>query len=295
MKFQTLSLVAGTQACNAKCPFCVSRMTGLDYIETRPEPINQAKLKKALRLAVIGGVTTAIITGKGEPTLFPQHIDQYLEAMESSAFPFIELQTNGSVLELDRFAGVDVDERLRRWAALGLTTILLSNVGYDAELNHRTYFPHKDRWIDLAKVVARVHAAGINVRLTTVGISGGVDAPEKLRALVAWAQSLGVKQLTWRPVAKPTGASSDDGVAAWVHGNGLRAEQIAEVRESVERDGTLLYRLVHGAAVYDLHGMNLCISNCLTHDPEEETVRQLIFYPDGGLYTDWVFKGSVLL
>ena len=27
MKIQTFSIVAGTEACNAKCPFCVSKMT----------------------------------------------------------------------------------------------------------------------------------------------------------------------------------------------------------------------------------------------------------------------------
>lgn len=27
MKIQTLSVVAGTEACNARCPFCVTGMT----------------------------------------------------------------------------------------------------------------------------------------------------------------------------------------------------------------------------------------------------------------------------
>lgn len=294
MKFQTLSLVAGTQTCNASCPFCVSKMTSLDYVDTKPEDINQRNLRKALRLAEIGNVTTVIITGKGEPFLFPIHIDTYMDQLATFNFPFIELQTNGAILEMDSFKGISVDETLEKWASNGLTTILISNVGYDDYMNNMIYFPHKKSWIDIQKVVNKVHKHGINVRLTTVGINQAIDSPEKLIKLLDWAESLGVKQITWRPVNKPEKAG-DGSVYNWVRDNGLRRDQIESISDYVTRNGTLLYKLVHGAAVYDLHGKNFCLSNCLTSDPNEETVRQLIFYPNGSLYTDWQYKGSILL
>jgi MoaA/NifB/PqqE/SkfB family radical SAM enzyme len=295
MKFQTLSLVAGTQACNAKCPFCVSRMTGMEYIDSKPEQINERNLRKALRLAEIGNVTTVIITGKGEPLLFPSHINTYMDNLAEFNFPFTELQTNAGILEMDEWKGAYIDNYLGWWAQRGLTTILISNVGFDSELNRQVYFPHKKSWIDIQKVVDKIQKHGINVRLTTVGINGGIDSPDKLNKLLEWAEFLGVKQLTWRPVNKPTGEGSDGGVYNWVKDNGLRHDQVQSISDYVTRNGTLLYKLVHGAAVYDLHGKNFCLSNCLTHDPNEETVRQLIFYPDGSLYTDWQYKGSVLL
>jgi pyruvate-formate lyase-activating enzyme len=295
MKFQTLSLVAGTQACNAKCPFCVSRMTGMDYIDSKPEDINQRNLRKALRLAEIGNVTTVIITGKGEPFLFPSHITTYMDQLATFNFPFIELQTNAGIIEMDEFKGVNIDTMLNTWATFGLTTILISNVGFDNDLNHKVYFPHKKSWIDIEKVVKKIQKHGINVRLTTVGIENGIDSPDKIKKLIEWADFLGVKQVTWRPVNKPTTNNNDGTVFEWVKANGLRQQQVDNIRDYVVRNGTLLYKLVHGAAVYDLHGKNFCVSNCLTHDPNEETVRQLIFFPDGSLYTDWQFKGSVLL
>jgi MoaA/NifB/PqqE/SkfB family radical SAM enzyme len=295
MKFQTLSLVAGTQACSAKCPFCVSRMTGMDYIDTKPEEINKRNLRKALRLAEIGNVTTVIITGKGEPMLFPEHIDTYMTQVDNFNFPFIELQTNAGIFELDEWKGESIDSYLSKWAARGLTTILISNVGYDQELNHQVYFPHKKSWIDIEKVINKIHKFGINVRLTTVGIANGIDSPDKIKKLIEWADFLGVKQVTWRPVNKPTSNTNDSSVFEWVKANGLSQETVDNIRNYVVDNGILLYKLVHGAAVYDLHGKNFCISNCLTNDPNEETVRQLIFFPDGSLYTDWQFKGSVLL
>jgi hypothetical protein len=141
-----------------------------------------------------------------------------------------------------------------------------------------------------------VHKAGINVRLTTIGISGGVDCVEKLNGLIKWAQFLGVKQVTWRPVNEPGDDNThNNDVSRWVKDNLVNRANVKDIQYAVKNNGTLLYKLVHGAAVYDYMGTNLCLTNCLTIDPTEETIRQLIFYPDGSLYTDWAKKGSVLL
>lgn len=297
MKFQTLSLVAGTQYCNARCPFCVSHMTGLKHINQRPETIHGRNLDKALRLAEIGDVTTVIITGKGEPMLFPEHIDNYLEACSRFNFPFIELQTNGSMLDsaFSKKSREEIVLRLKEWYKMGLTTILISNVGYDIELNHRNYFPKHKSWINIKEVISIVKEAGINIRLTTVGIKGGIDSPEKLQTLMEWASELQVDQITWRPVNKPAVSEENHGIAKWVNENYISYESVNDINHEVTSRGTLIYKLVHGAAVYDYMGKNLCLSNCLTIDPVEETVRQLIFSPNGSLFTDWQFKGSKLL
>lgn len=296
MKFQTLSLVAGTNVCQARCPFCVSRLTGLDYLETKPEAINVRNLRKTLKLANVAGVTSVIMTGKGEPTLYPEHIDTYLDYTEIYNFPFIELQTNGGILAEDTYKGHNTTEMLQRWYDKGLTTLLLSNVGPDPELNHQIYFPHKKSWIDIKKLVDKCKKIGIGIRLTTVGIQGGVDSPAQLDKLIEWANWLEVEQLTWRPVNKPTLENSEDkDIHNWVVEHGLKPEQVFDIQQYVKEHGKLLYNLVHGAQVYDLKGRNFCITNCLTNNAEEETIRQLIFYPNGKLYTDWVYSGSVLL
>jgi MoaA/NifB/PqqE/SkfB family radical SAM enzyme len=296
MKFQTLSVVAGTQACNASCPFCVSKMTSLDYVSKKPEPINFRNFHKTLKLAQLGNVSTVIMTGKGEPFLFPQQLNDYLMAMYEFNFPFIEIQTNGELLTHGAIGEYDVEKVLNKMYMLGVTSILISNVGPDAELNRKIYFPKRKDPMDMQYLVNTIQKHGINVRLTTIGIKGGVDTVTKLNELVQWAQFLGVNQLTWRPVNEP-GASDthDNSVSEWVHKNFVSNDDIADIQSAVRHDGTLLYKLVHGAAVYDYKGMNLCLTNCLTLDPNEETIRQLIFYPDGSLYTDWAKKGSRLL
>ena len=298
MKFQTLSLVTGTAACNASCPFCVSKMTYADNIDIKEVPINFRNFEKTLRLAQIGNVSTVIFTGKGEPFLYPQQLVDYLEFMQNNnySFPFMEIQTNGELLTRDNIGDWNVDELLGHLYNLGVTSILVSNVGPDAELNHQIYYPRKSAMYDMQHLVDKVQKFGINVRLTTVGIKGGVDSVAELDKLVEWAKFLNVKQLTWRPVNEPgTNYNLNDGVSCWVKSNHISTLGVEEIVDHVVHNGSLIYKLVHGAAVYDYKGMNLCLTNSLTQDPAGEVVRQLIFYPDGSLYTDWAKKGSVLL
>ena len=81
MKIQTFSIVAGSEACNARCPFCISKMTVAHGIDLKEPEVNWRNLRKACLLAQACGVTTAMITGKGEPTLFPNQITRYLHEM----------------------------------------------------------------------------------------------------------------------------------------------------------------------------------------------------------------------
>lgn len=102
MRIQTFSIVAGSAACNARCPFCVSKMTPPNGIEMREPQVNWDRFAIAASYAVRGGCTTAMITSKGEPTLFPGQVSRFVRSLgeyrgqyNERAFPFIEIQTNG--------------------------------------------------------------------------------------------------------------------------------------------------------------------------------------------------------
>ncbi len=72
MKVQTFSILAGSAACNARCPFCVSKMTPRRGIRLKEPEVNWEKFKKA----------AAYARDQGEPTLFPEQITKYLDAMK---------------------------------------------------------------------------------------------------------------------------------------------------------------------------------------------------------------------
>ena len=123
MRIQTFSIIAGSEACNARCPFCISKMTPPCGVELKQPQVNWRNFGVACELAKQSGVTTAMFTGKGEPTLFPEQISEYLERMAVYEFPLIEMQTNGIRLaeEPEQYK-----EHLGHWHDDGMTTIAIS-------------------------------------------------------------------------------------------------------------------------------------------------------------------------
>lgn len=291
MKIQTMSLVVGTRACNARCPFCVSQMTGFGELPKTRE-INKRNLRKAMHRAKMGGVTTALLTGKGEPTLYPRQIEKYLEIV-GKEFPAIELQTNG--LEIGRLAAGKkslLDEAtLHGWWIQGLDTIALSVVSIHPEHNREVY--HED-YPDLTATVSYLHQLGFSVRLCVMMQKGYVDIPEKLEEVVMWCKAHGVEQLTVRPIRQPKETSNGQ-VSDYVYKRALFEAEVNELYGWVEENGTLLLSLMHGAEVYDIEGQNICISDCLTLSDDPEQIRQLIFYADGRITYDWQYEGALLL
>lgn len=291
MKVWTMSLVVGTRACNAKCPFCVARMTGFDELPKARE-INRRNLRKAIQRAKLGGVTTVLLTGKGEPTLYPQQIEDFLGEV-GTEFPAIEMQTNG--LEIGRLAAGQKTRLSRddlvRWHELGLDTVALSVVSIHPEHNRKVY--HSD-YPDLATTVAYLRGIGFTIRLCVMMQKGCVDTPEAVFEVADWCRTNHVTQLTVRPIRK-TDLPGDPGAAQHVTEFGLDLDQITEIRDAVQRRGTLLLNLMHGAEVYDVNGQNLCVSDCLTRSPDPEDMRQLIFFANGRLVYDWQYHGAVLL
>lgn len=291
MKYNLLSLIAGTEICNARCPFCISRMTPKRSIEKRVSEVDWRNFHRAAKLAREGGAQTVMITGKGEPTLYPEQISSYLEALPEHGFTFVELQTNGTLFDLKR---AEYEAPLRRWVEQGLTTVIISVVHSEPEANRAVYLPHRSSYIDLPRTISLLHSLGLTVRINLTMLKGYVDSAEKLARFIAWATAHGVDQVSCRPVVTPD-ASEDLEAFRWTQGHLLSKEALAQIREYLLARGTLLQRLPHGAAVFDLQGQNVCLTNCLTVNPEEDLIRQLIFFPSGTIAYDWQHKGAILL
>lgn len=291
-----LSLVAGSLACNAKCPFCVARMTPSRGQDTKFDPISRRNLEKAIALAHRLNAFTALITSKGEPTLAPKHIEEYLDALgpiSEGRFPIRELQTNG-LLFVDPRRKAEYREHLTSWRDKGLSVIALSLVSTEREQNAKIYTPRGDHY-DLPEMIRYLHDLGFTVRLSMVMLKGMLDTIERVDKLIDFALEHQVTQLTMRPVARPDD-SADEEATGFVIANGLDEEnQLRAIEEHLFSSGTQLEILPHGAAVLDVRGQNVCLTNCLTIDPVGDTLRQLIFFPQGQLAYDWTLEGAVLL
>lgn len=287
MKVQTLSVVIGGQACNARCPFCVANMTPENGVG-EGLPIKHKRFNKALRLATMSGVNTVLLTGKGEPTLWPELITKHLEIIDDHDIPIVELQTNGLRLYQNQQAPYWLD----RWGDLGLTTVAISVVHYKAEKNREIYTPNQP-YMDLERLIQVLHTYGLSVRLSLMMMRGYIDSIEKVKEMAEWCHERKVEQLTIRGISHPT-KTADHKTEDWVEDHKLGPFAIPNMREALQKEGTELLTLGHGATVYDYKGQNVCLTDCLTLSKREDSLRQIIYFPDGHLRYDWQYEGAII-
>lgn len=293
MKIETFSIIAGSEACNARCPFCISKMTVDNDVSLKEPKINWRNFHKACLLAKQSGVTTVMLTGKGEPTLFPNQITHFLSYLKQFEFPIIEMQSNGIKIaeESEKYK-----EHLKNWYELGMTTIAISIVHYESEYNREVYLPYKKEYINLRKLIENLHENGFSVRLTCIAANGFIDSSLKVYNLLNFAKENKVEQVTITPVNKPEKEYSHNEEAwQWTNKHHLTEEQLVEITDWIETEGVHIMTLPHGAKVFDVLGQNLCFNSCLTVDSSSDNLRNLIFFPDGHLRYYWQYPGAILL
>ena len=181
---QTYTLVAGSLACNAKCPYCVAKMTPSQGVEQKEPEVNWRNVDLGARLALQWGAATALITSKGEATLFPYQITNFMYRLKEHKFPMIELQTNGILLAEDSF-----DSHLKDWYELGMTVIAISTAHYDAEKNNQIFKPNNNKVLDLENLIDKLHKNKFSVRLTCIMVKDFIDNIQEVYNMTAFAKN----------------------------------------------------------------------------------------------------------
>jgi molybdenum cofactor biosynthesis enzyme MoaA len=296
---QSVSLLAATKQCDARCPFCVAEMTPLHGLTTKEVPIPLDRLLKTLEYARLGNAQALMITSKGEPTLFPEHISLFLNEAkkfeEKTGFCFRkkELQSNG--IRVATYPQ-KYDAYLRKWRELGLDTYIVSIVHYDPEINRQTYLPYRSSYIDLGALTYQLHQYGFKVRLGCIAYNGGIDSSEKLANLIEFTRRIGADELTVRPVAKPDKSRNSE-VYEWVAEHELTPAQFTDMHDFLEKNGRILMQYPFGGTIYRLGdgttSQDVCLTNALTSNDENHT-RQIIFHLNGDIATDWTEDAQLL-
>lgn len=287
MKTHTFSIVVGTNACNASCPHCISKMTMSDSPQSHY--VNRWRFKIACNIVqqARDGLVNVLLTGKGEPMLFINQITAYLEMMDSAAFPLVDLQTNGTLIRKQ-------EDNLRMWAQHGLTLVCISICHYDPKISNKLMGIKDD--FDFWRAADLLHRIGLGVRLNCTMMRDGVWNTAGVEELVRCAKNNGVDQLTVRDVEIPDVVRPEaEGVANYCRTQKMPRTEFW-LRDYILRNGGKeLLQLPHGAAVYDYKGQNLCASNCVTSTTDPNDIRQVIFFPDGRIAYDWKYKGARIL
>lgn len=281
---ESLSVVVGTTACMSACPFCVANMT-YDPSKTHKAEFNIDAYKKALAVAKSAAVNTVLITGKGEPLIWPDIVEKSIFYATSANIPIVEIQTNGVLIP-------KLAEKFRVWSNLGLTTVCLSRVSMDDYVNSHVYSPRSpDTLWSIKDLTNLLHDMNLSVRVSLVLTREHYPANKmksRLNSTIDRCKEIGVDQLTIRSVETPS-TSNDVDTLKYASEN-----KVFYWQRFIKDRGTRLLRLSFGAEVYDVGGQNVCISNCLTIDEEPDTIRSLIFFPDGHLRYSWDYPGAII-
>jgi len=291
MKFKMFSVIVGTEACVASCPFCVSGETHT-CANLKGVQINWRNLKIAGNLANRSGIDTVMLTSRGEPTLFPDQISEYLVHLKEFNFPFVELQSNCIPIALNK---KKYEPYLKEWYKNGLTTITISVVSNRAEINKIVYLPNANSYIDLPDLIQYLHSFGFSLRLTCVCCNGMTDSTEKVQEFIDFAKQNKVEQVTLRPVNDEYRRES---AKNWIIKHKLTDSQKQDMKNYLNKVGTKLLELERIGTIYDVDGQNVCLSlplNKYTRDTNPENLRNLIFFQDGHIRYEWEMDGGILL
>ena len=288
MKAHTFSIVVGTTACNAKCPFCVSKMTLAPGTDVLGQPVRWDRFETACKIVehARDGLVSVVLTGVGEPLLHPDEISKYLTRL-NGRFPLVDLQTNG--VSIKNVAKWDYWEI---WKAQGLTQVSISVTHADpVRSNEIMGIEAQYNYWDAVKCLKE---AGFSVRLNCTMLKSGIYLPSQVHGLIDLCAERGVDKLTLREVEAPSNPL-DMKVAMWVkdekiHGAATRLCQNLEMNRA-----TLLLKLPHGGVVYDVRGQNVAVATCLTKTTNPDDIRQIIFFPDGRIAYDWQHPGARIL
>jgi len=286
MKAHTFSIVVGTAACNASCPFCVSKMT--QSPAGKQAPIRWDRFETACKIAeqARDGLISVVLTGVGEPLLCPEDIDEYLTEI-GHRFPLVELQTNGILV-----GGVGMSDWWKLWKCEGLTQVSISIAHIDSVRSNRIMgIEAKYNYWDAVKYLKE---AGFSVRLNCTMTKSGTYIPWQVVDLIDRCKMNGVDKLTLREVVAPSDPRNAE-VAAWVKDEKPHGAS-ARLRQHLELNGAhRLLKLPHGGIVYDVDGQNVAVATCLTKTTDPNDIRQIIFFPDGRIAYDWQHPGARIL
>jgi molybdenum cofactor biosynthesis enzyme MoaA len=288
MKTHTFSIVVGDARCDFNCPYCISKMTLSE--PTKPNtPTRWDRFDSAMRIVEMAadGLVSALLTGKGEPCLFPHQISAYLSRMEKR-FPLVDLQTNG--FELAQMP----DSILPMWADLGLTLVCVSVAHYDARTSNVIMGAPTSPGYNYWDLVDKIHNAGLACRINCTMVHGGVETGYDVGMLIDKCRDKGVEQLTIRRVAKPSHTRSCK-ISGWVDHNLPAMSEEDLYLHLRDNGGKELLKLPHGASVFDMRGQNVCVGNCITSTTDPNDIRQIIFFPDGRIAYDWKYPGARIL
>ena len=287
-KIYSVSVVVGSDKCNAKCRHCGGRSLRADALPGDKGSISG--LESALALCHQYGGWAVSLTGSGEPTLSPIAVTKTMQEIHRGkemgiVFPFVNLFTNGFEL---------VNNPLMRshwlplWKKLGLTAVAISIHDVDREVNRRGYNVGEDfNFPELADMVRVVREAGLVPRVTLLLNRGYCDNVADYRRNLDALKKMGVEMVTSWPLCTPAGERNRFTPSRW---------NLLKLRFFLWRNCERIFNQIWGGGVYNYKGMQARYTTYVSeHKPTNNFIRQLVVFQDGKVAYSWFQKGAFCL
>jgi molybdenum cofactor biosynthesis enzyme MoaA len=253
--------------CNLDCPFCISKMT---FAPKPDAELFWRNLRKAELISRAAGISSVMITSKGEPILNMPYVIKVLEVFLN--FP-TEIQTNGSLL---------TDDIIKDLAEMKLNTIAVSVSGALA---------------DYEAIFYRIMRFNVNARATIVLTDNILNID--LSYVIRFCHNHGIRQLTFRKATAPMRVISNDkshNTLDWIKNNTFeKFEPLFRELRAYQNEKNVIRKLPWGAIVHDVEGIAVTtIDYCIQDHNNWYDIRSLIYHQDGHLYTSWDKPSSII-
>ena len=278
MKANNLTISLPNKGCDKNCPYCISKLT---FTPTKNEGAFHENLQKVKTFANACGVSSILITGKGEPTL---NFDALTEVSSFFKDYPIELQTNGK--RLMSIFEYDSPHCLEYICHIDVIAFSIDDI---------------NQLLLYKPLIEYIHNIGKLVRVVFLINDHSVKMLKHNLEVIATCTDLKVDQLTFRLVTIPEYIfeynESSYKVIDWIKEN---VTQIATnyynaANTYIKHVGYFIRKLNFGPSVYDVSGLSCTAHNaCIQDHADEDDLRSLIYLEDGHLYTSWNSKASIL-
>lgn len=204
---RSISLLPVAIGCQAKCSFCFSKSSA--SVEQDKGTLSLEQIARLMQAAKSRGTKRAVITGGGEPTLYPRSKLLELIRLAADYFPQkVVLITNGYLL-----TEMPATERLvflEELQTAGLTTLAVSHHHHDLEVNRRIMSLD----IDVARIAECLaqnpdRFSTLSLRLICVLQKGGIQDEIAIQNYLNWAASLNVREVCFKELYVSTSVESE--------------------------------------------------------------------------------------
>jgi len=252
---------------------------------------------RRLKFCKNNGVNTVIFTGDGEPMQNKKFLQWFAGVNEDIGFEWLELQTSGNMLVVDRSNEPTYDTSnlhfLKRFVGVSTISLSVSNI-FDDENNWEVQNTPEKHRVPLSQLCGMIKAHYFNLRIS-MNMTNVYENHTPADIFFKLKQ-LGADQVTFRKLYISEDTISEQN--AWIEENRFDNDLLDEIQRGVMKEGTFLGVLPFGAEKYSINKITTVVDNNCMDNPrarvEPDTYKYLILRPNCKLYSSWDDNGSLI-